>query len=125
MGSFENFAPDAIENTLEDGGESESRDRSRDAPPCPSMGVDPGSDAQTTMIRMCWEGLERRLPKHELEHKERLSYELDIIEKTGFAQYFLIVRDIAQHARHQWDFLWRSRLGGGLAGVVLSGNYRS
>ncbi|MCX6368404.1 MAG: DNA polymerase III subunit alpha [Armatimonadetes bacterium] len=119
MGSFENFAPDAIENTLEVA-EKVNLEIEVGRAPMPVMGVDPGSDAQTTMIRMCWEGLERRLPKHELEHKERLSYELDIIEKTGFAQYFLIVRDIAQHARQSGIFFGvRGSAAGSLASYCL------
>jgi len=33
--------------------------------------------------------------------RERLEYELSVIEKTGFASYFLIVRDFAMFARRQ------------------------
>ncbi|WP_394795736.1 DNA polymerase III subunit alpha [Armatimonas sp.] len=119
MGEFEHFAPDAIENTLEVA-EKVNFEIEVGRAPMPVVGVDPGSDAQTTITRMCWEGLERRLPKNELEHKERLTYELDIIEKTGFAQYFLIVRDIAQHARQSGIFFGvRGSAAGSLASYCL------
>lgn len=119
MGEFEHFAPDAIENTLEVA-EKVNFEIEVGRAPMPVVGVDPGSDAQTTITRMCWEGLERRLPKNEMEHKERLSYELDIIEKTGFAQYFLIVRDIAQHARQSGIFFGvRGSAAGSLASYCL------
>ena len=119
MGEFEHFAPDAIENTLEVA-EKVNLEIEVGRAPMPVVGVDPGSDAQTTITRMCWEGLERRLPKNELEHKERLTYELDIIEKTGFAQYFLIVRDIAQHARQSGIFFGvRGSAAGSLASYCL------
>ena len=38
------------------------------------------------------------------EHEERLRFELDVIEKTGFGQYFLIVRDFANFARREGIF---------------------
>jgi len=119
MGEFENFAPDAIENTLEVA-EKVNLEIEVGRAPMPVVGVDPGSDAHTTMMRLCWEGLERRLPKNAQEHKDRLTYELDIIQKTGFAQYFLIVRDIAQHARQSGIFFGvRGSAAGSLASYCL------
>lgn len=119
MGEFEHFAPDAIENTLEVA-EKVNLEIEVGRAPMPVVGVDPGSDAHTTMMRLCWEGLERRLPKNAQEHKDRLTYELDIIQKTGFAQYFLIVRDIAQHARQSGIFFGvRGSAAGSLASYCL------
>ncbi len=34
-------------------------------------------------------------------HRERLKYELHVIEETGFAEYFLLARDFAQFARRE------------------------
>ncbi len=98
MGDFESFAPDAIANTLEIADKINLTIEEGRAP-MPAVGLDPGKTAQETMERLCWEGLERRLPNHSNVHRDRLKYELDIIQKTGFAQYFLIVMDISNHAR--------------------------
>ncbi|MGC4042347.1 MAG: DNA polymerase III subunit alpha [Armatimonas sp.] len=119
MGEFEHFAPDAIENTLEIA-EKCNLEIETGRAPMPVVGVDEGSTAQKTMTRLCWEGMERRLPEHAGEHKDRLNYELDIIEQTGFAQYFLIVRDIAQHARQSGIFFGvRGSAAGSLASYCL------
>ena len=42
-----------------------------------------------------WAGLRQRIEKITPEIKERLTYELDIIKKKGYATYFLIVSDMA------------------------------
>ena len=119
MGAFENFAPDAIENTLEIA-EKVQLEIETGRAPMPVVGIDEGGDAQSTMERLAWEGLEMRLPKVEGVHKERLEYELDIVKKTGFAQYFLIVRDIAQHARQSGIFFGvRGSAAGSLASYCL------
>jgi DNA polymerase-3 subunit alpha len=119
MGDFEHFAPDAIENTLEIA-EKCSLEIETGRAPMPVVGVDEGSTAQATMIRLCNEGLERRLKNVAQEHRDRLAYELDIIEQTGFAQYFLIVRDIAQHARQSGIFFGvRGSAAGSLASYCL------
>ncbi len=119
MGGFESFAPDAIENTLEVAAKVQLEIETGRAP-MPVVGLDEGSDAQGTMERLCWEGLERRLPTFAGVHKDRLGYELDIVKKTGFAQYFLIVRDIAQHAREKGIFFGvRGSAAGSLASYCL------
>ncbi len=63
--------------------------------------------------KKCWEGLEMRLAKHvfrpgmtdeEKEHaakpyRERIEYEIGIIEQMGFPGYFLIVSDFIQWSK--------------------------
>ncbi len=46
-------------------------------------------------------GLERRFDPVPDEARERLDYELDVIKKTGYAGYFLIVADFIEHARER------------------------
>lgn len=120
MGKFETFAPDAIENTVELANKCDLQIEMGRAP-MPSVFVDPGKDAQQTMERLCWEGMERRLRDSISDvHKDRLSYELDIIQKTGFAQYFLIVMDISNHARQKGIFFGvRGSAAGSLASYCL------
>ncbi len=47
------------------------------------------------------EGLKKRYSRVTQEHTNRLEYELSVIQKMGFAGYFLIVRDIIEYARNQ------------------------
>ena len=118
-GEFEKFAPDAIYNTMEVADKC-NLEIEVGRVPLPTVGLDPGKNAQETMTRMCYEGLERRLKNHGSEHKERLAYELDIVEKTGFAQYFLIVMDISNHARSSGIFFGvRGSAAGSLASYCL------
>ena len=68
----------------------------------PSPGDIPdGMNAQAYMSKLCFEGLRNRYKVVTEAHEERLRFELDVIEKTGFAMYFLIVRDFAMFSRQQ------------------------
>lgn len=88
--------------------------------PMPAVGLDEGKTAQETMERQCWEGLSRRIPNLSDVHRERLAYELDIVQKTGFAQYFLIVADISNHARSSGIYFGvRGSAAGSLASYCL------
>jgi DNA polymerase-3 subunit alpha len=51
------------------------------------------------LVRLCREGFERRLGAAATGDRERLEYELDVIAKTRYANYFLVVADIADFAR--------------------------
>ena len=52
---------------------------------------------------LCETGLQKRYGTADVEPpiRERLNYELDIIQKTGFASYFLIVADFINWAKQQ------------------------
>jgi len=49
--------------------------------------------------KLCFKGLGERYAKVTEELKERLEYELSVIEKMGFTDYFLIVWDFIKFAR--------------------------
>jgi len=51
--------------------------------------------------RLCYEGLERRFGERAKEPalRERLDFELDVLLKTGFTSYFLIVWDFIHYAK--------------------------
>jgi len=57
---------------------------------------------QAYLEQLAWEGAKAKygdpLPE---EVRERLSYELSVIGKMGFASYFLIVQDFVRYAREQ------------------------
>ncbi len=48
---------------------------------------------------LCFNGLKEKFEKVTPEIDERLKYELDVIKKTGFATYFLIVQDFINWAK--------------------------
>ena len=48
---------------------------------------------------LCRKGMAKFYPEITPEIEERLKYELDVIEKTEFARYFLVVWDIVKFAR--------------------------
>jgi DNA polymerase-3 subunit alpha len=50
---------------------------------------------------LCWQGLKTRRLKERREVIQRLEYELEIIKKTGFAPYFLIIADLINWAKDQ------------------------
>jgi DNA polymerase III subunit alpha len=59
-----------------------------------------GMDAVSYLRHLCEEGLRFRYgPEPTREAWERLTMELDVIEQTGFAAYFLIVWDFMRQAR--------------------------
>jgi len=67
----------------------------------PRVELPAGKKADDFLAELCWQGLEKRYQKPTPEVKERLSYELDVIQKTKFAHYFLVVWDIISFAREQ------------------------
>lgn len=59
-----------------------------------------GIDSYTYLKKKCIEGLRHHFGNTVKEiYKERLKYELDIINKMGFCDYFLIVSDYVKYAK--------------------------
>lgn len=67
----------------------------------PHFDVPDGLTADEFLRKECERGLSKRFRPEEIaeEHLKRLDYELDVIEKTGFASYFLIVADFVNWAK--------------------------
>ena len=58
------------------------------------------TDSYTYLKKMCIEGLKKRFGSSVGSvYKDRLKYELDIINKMGFCDYFLIVADYVKYAK--------------------------
>ncbi|GMV37369.1 MAG: DNA-directed DNA polymerase [Fimbriimonadales bacterium] len=65
--------------------------------PCP--GLPEGVTPHQHVVDLCYRGLAEKFPNTPDEVRERLDYELSVIERTGFSDYFLIVRDFTEFAR--------------------------
>ncbi len=60
-----------------------------------------GMAADEYLAKLCWEGFHRRYPNPTPLAEERLRYELEVIQHTSFANYFLVVWDIIDFVRRQ------------------------
>ncbi|MBM4409727.1 MAG: DNA polymerase III subunit alpha [Chloroflexi bacterium] len=65
----------------------------------PDPGVPAGTTARDWLHELCEAGLYRRYGHPTESQHERLRYELEVVAKTGFDEYMLIVRDIAHYAK--------------------------
>ena len=86
----------------------------------PSFQVPEGHDENSYLKELCEGGLEKRYGGKDRETKiqERLTYELDVIKKTGFASYFLIVQDFVNWAKDKGIMVGPGR--GSAAGSIVS-----
>ncbi|MDR7426403.1 MAG: DNA polymerase III subunit alpha [Armatimonadota bacterium] len=67
----------------------------------PHFPVPPGETADSYLRRLCEAGLHRLFGRITPEVQARLDHELEIIARTGYAAYFLIVQDFVNFARRQ------------------------
>lgn len=65
----------------------------------PEIEIPPGKTPHQYLSDLCWNNLETYYPNPSDEIKQRLTYELDVIDKTQFANYFLVVWDIITFVR--------------------------
>lgn len=89
--------PDALENTLKICEQCEV-ELEFGKPALPKYPVPDGESAEEYLARICLKGLRDRLDDPADEYYDRLTYELDIIKKMNFSDYFLIVWDFMEFA---------------------------
>ena len=65
----------------------------------PSFDVPAGYTAEEYLRKLCMEGFDQRYDPNDTEKRERLQYELDMIGRMGFVDYFLIVWDFIHYAK--------------------------
>ncbi len=58
-----------------------------------------GTDNDVFLRKLCAEGMQRKMPNAGKEAHDRLEYELSVIEKMGFVDYYLIVWDFIHYAK--------------------------
>jgi len=62
--------------------------------------VPDGSTPEAYLRKLCEKGLRERFPDGiSQEYRDRMEFELGVIEKTGYASYFLIVQDFVNWAK--------------------------
>lgn len=83
----------------------------------PEIDLPPGKTADQFLADLCYQGLPQRYPQPKPEITERLDYELEVIKKTQFANYFLVVWDIISFTKRQ-NILFGVR-GSAAASIVL------
>ena len=86
----------------------------------PPFKVPNGGTPDEYLRQLCKEGLERRYGTRKVspEIQDRLKYELEVIVKTGFASYFLIVQDFINWAKNNNIVVGPGR--GSAAGSIVS-----
>ncbi|WP_017317238.1 trans-splicing intein-formed DNA polymerase III subunit alpha N-terminal partner DnaE-N [Mastigocladopsis repens] len=75
-----------------------------DTPRLPNYPIPSGHTADTYVEEVAWQGLLQKLHRKSINevdtvYKERLEYELTMIQKMGFSTYFLVVWDYIKFAR--------------------------
>ena len=83
-----------------------------------SFEVPQGFDSWTYLNHLCNEGMKRRYPDADEEKKKRLEYELSVIHKMGYVDYFLIVWDYINYAKTHGIAVGPGR--GSAAGSIVS-----
>jgi DNA polymerase-3 subunit alpha len=77
-----------------------------------------GMSREDFLRKLASEGIEKRYPKLTPEIAARLDYELETINKLGYASYFLIVWDFVHHAKQKQIAVGPGR--GSAAGSIVS-----
>ena len=84
----------------------------------PKFDVPEGYTSWEYLNKICFEGLKERYPEDDGSKKERLEYELDVIKRMGYVDYFLIVWDFIKYARDHGIAVGPGR--GSAAGSIVS-----
>ncbi|MEA2552439.1 MAG: polymerase subunit alpha, partial [Fimbriimonadaceae bacterium] len=108
--------PEALENTLRIA-EMCNVELGKERAAMPIPDLPDGETTQTYLRKLACQGLKRRIPNAEDDAFSRLDYELSVIEKTGFEDYFLLVREFANATRDRGIFFG---VRGSAAGSLVS-----
>lgn len=84
----------------------------------PKYDVPNGMTSKEYLYKLCFEGLERRYPEDDGKLADKLNYELSVIERMGYVDYFLIVWDFINYARKHDIMVGPGR--GSAAGSIVS-----
>ncbi|MBP5275592.1 MAG: DNA polymerase III subunit alpha [Lachnospiraceae bacterium] len=111
------YAKEAIDNTMLVA-ERCNVDLGGKEPKLPHFEVPENFTSETYLRYLCEEGLKKRYPDNNPIAKERLDYELSVITKMGFVDYFLIVMDFIAYAKDRGIAVGPGR--GSAAGSIVA-----
>ena len=104
------YCPQALSNTLEVAERCDLQLEFGDNH-FPIFPLNEGETLDAVFAKACWDGFKVRLdhmremepvsPETESTYRDRLTYEIDVIQKMGFSGYFLIVADFINWAKQQ------------------------
>ncbi len=117
MSALFEYAPEAIENTVKIAKRCRV-DFDFDTRHLPAYDVPDGKDAFTYLRELCEDGLRGRYNPVTEELRERLDYELGVINSMGFVDYFLIVWDFIHFAGNNGVMVGPGR--GSAAGSIVA-----
>ena len=84
----------------------------------PHFEVPEGYDSWTYLNKLCLDGLHERYPDDDGTLKDKLDYELGVIKRMGYVDYFLIVWDYINYCRENGIAVGPGR--GSAAGSIVS-----
>ncbi len=84
----------------------------------PKYDVPDGYTSWEYLNKMCWDGFAERYPNDDGHLRDQLTYELSIIQKMGYVDYFLIVWDFIKYSRDHGIAVGPGR--GSAAGSLVS-----
>ena len=84
----------------------------------PHFAVPVGYDSWTYLNKLCEDGLKERYPEDDGTLHNRMEYELGVIQKMGYVDYFLIVWDYINYCREHGIAVGPGR--GSAAGSIVS-----
>ena len=110
--------PEVLENTMDIAEKVENYDLDH-APIMPDFPIPEGyEDADDYLRHLCYEGAKERYPEINDTIKERIDFELSVIQKMGYPGYFLIVHEVLKAAREMGVSVGPGR--GSAAGSVVA-----
>jgi len=116
-GLFNEFWPEVLENSINIA-EQCNVNLSLHNPVMPSFAVPNNQDAFTYLKDLCWQGAREKYRVISEEIESRLNYELDVIRRMDFCDYFLIVSDFISYAKRKGIFVGPGR--GSSAGSIVA-----
>ena len=84
----------------------------------PKYDVPDGYTSWEYLNKLCWDGFAKRYPEDDGHLRDQLTYELSIIQKMGYVDYFLIVWDFIKYSRDHGIAVGPGR--GSAAGSLVS-----
>ena len=111
------YAPEALENTYKIAQRC-NVEIEFGVTKLPKYDVPEGYTSWEYLNKLCWDGFAERYPDDTGKLRDQLTYELSIIQKMGYVDYFLIVWDFIKYSRDHGIAVGPGR--GSAAGSLVS-----